>query len=623
MRGLVRAVICIAMIAVPFSAATAARADDAATQLAERYSPIVVMRDQPVECGDGEPYLPTAVESVLGQQDVVLRGPDGASIAAPTSADLAGKGDGWYIDLPGNPLAPGCDYENWFRATSADHPATVYAHIATDPLHPGKLALQYWFFWVFNDWNDKHEGDWEMIQLLFDADSPQAALATTPVSAAFAQHEGAETAEWTDRKIIRDGDHVVVYPSQGSHATYYTQAQWFGKSASAGFGCDNTLAQGLTVRPDVVLLPDTPEPGVEWVRFTGRWGQQEPSFNNGPTGPNAKDRWTNPVEWQFENGRDGSVALPTVGGPAVDSFCTLTALASLSFVAFLDHPILTGVGIVVMLALLILIIRGTRWRHSTSRVPDRERRAGQVVTASFAILGRCVRQLWPVILVVGFSAAGALALQQIALRRRPTGDITDVNGVAHHALAWIIAILAGFILAPIISVGLAATSRIVERISRNEPARPWHALADSIRHPAAAAAQLLVYVIVTLLASSLYLLPLALLLISFWAVSMPAAAIEGLGIRGALRRSRMLTKGRRWRAIVLSALLVWIGFSVPGLVGGVVLLMTGLPFWLTNLVSVAASALLLPFSAIGLTLQFYDFRSEEARDRGAAQRIAV
>ena len=49
----------------------------------------------------------------------------------------------------------------------------MYAHVATDPAHPGKLALQYWFFYVYNDWNNLHEGDWEMIQLDFDAATAQ------------------------------------------------------------------------------------------------------------------------------------------------------------------------------------------------------------------------------------------------------------------------------------------------------------------------------------------------------------------------------------------------------------------------------------------------------------------
>ena len=36
-------------------------------------------------------------------------------------------------------------------------------------MRPGRLALQYWLFYAFNDWNNLHEGDWEMIQLDFDA----------------------------------------------------------------------------------------------------------------------------------------------------------------------------------------------------------------------------------------------------------------------------------------------------------------------------------------------------------------------------------------------------------------------------------------------------------------------
>ena len=34
---------------------------------------------------------------------------------------------------------------------------------------PGKLAVQYWFYYTFNDFTDKHESDWEMAQVDFDA----------------------------------------------------------------------------------------------------------------------------------------------------------------------------------------------------------------------------------------------------------------------------------------------------------------------------------------------------------------------------------------------------------------------------------------------------------------------
>ena len=127
-------------------------------------------------------------------------------------------------------------------------------------------------------------------------------------------------------------------------------------------------------------------------------------------------------------------------------------------------------------------------------------------------------------------------------------------------------------------------------------------------------AQFVLLLVVTILASSLLGLPVALLLIAFWAVAMPAAVIEGLGVVPAFRRSARLTKGRRWRAVFLSTLLVWIGFSLPGALGGILLLLTGWPFWMSNVVAIVAGSVLLPFSAIGLTLQYYDFRQEEARD---------
>jgi hypothetical protein len=90
----------------------------------------------------------------------------------------------------------------------------AYARVVTDPTHRGQLALQYWFFYVFNDFNDKHEGDWEMFQLDFDAATAQQALRQKPALVGYSQHEGAESAHWGDSKLeLVDGTHPVVYPA--------------------------------------------------------------------------------------------------------------------------------------------------------------------------------------------------------------------------------------------------------------------------------------------------------------------------------------------------------------------------------------------------------------------------
>ena len=188
-------------LAVP-AIATAALADEQA--LAERYSPVVRLVAQDEECGPGEPYEPMNVDALFGQPTVALRGPWNAADLVkigPTAKDLSRGLYQYHLDFPGNALEPGCDYERWARRLTEDHEPTVYAHVASDPSHPGRLALQYWLFYAYNDWNNLHEGDWEMIQLVFDAKSAQEALTSRPVSVGYSQHEGAERAEWGDDKL--------------------------------------------------------------------------------------------------------------------------------------------------------------------------------------------------------------------------------------------------------------------------------------------------------------------------------------------------------------------------------------------------------------------------------------
>ena len=132
--------------------------------LAARYAPVVRLVEQPEECGPGEPYIPTDVDVLFNEPTVALRGPwnrtDLVKIA-PRATDLDNRYE-YHLDFPGDPLDAGCTYEKWARRLTKSSQPTVYAHVATDPGYPGQLALQYWFFYPFNDFNNTHEGDWEM-----------------------------------------------------------------------------------------------------------------------------------------------------------------------------------------------------------------------------------------------------------------------------------------------------------------------------------------------------------------------------------------------------------------------------------------------------------------------------
>ena len=133
----------------------------------------------------------------------------------PSASDLRNRYE-YHLDFPGDALNAGCDYERWSRRLAAGSEPTVYAHVATEAGHPGQLALQYWIFYAFNDFNNTHEGDWEMIQLVFDADDAQEALGQEPVAVGYSSHEGAERADWGDEKLdVVDETHPVVYPAAG------------------------------------------------------------------------------------------------------------------------------------------------------------------------------------------------------------------------------------------------------------------------------------------------------------------------------------------------------------------------------------------------------------------------
>ena len=138
-----------------------------AQQLAERHAPLILVQHQEKPCGEGEPYTPMSVDALLGNPQIALRQ---VGVGNPvvkwgqTAADLYDLGDGFYLDYPGEALDPGCLYERDSRRYNEGRDPTVYAHIVehagVDDDGNDQLVIEYWIFWYYNDWNNKHEGDW-------------------------------------------------------------------------------------------------------------------------------------------------------------------------------------------------------------------------------------------------------------------------------------------------------------------------------------------------------------------------------------------------------------------------------------------------------------------------------
>src|SRR3954471_936326 len=146
----------------------------------------------------------------------------------------------------------------------------------------GRLWLQYWCFYYYNNFQlagplsaGNHEGDWEMIQLLLDANE-------RPTQAVYSQHKAAEAKPWSAvRKAPSSAATPLVFVARGSHAAYFTPGQHW-----TGAWLDNADGKGPQIDPAVVVLGDN-EPG--WAVWPGRWGDTRaaggPIDSDSPRGP--------------------------------------------------------------------------------------------------------------------------------------------------------------------------------------------------------------------------------------------------------------------------------------------------------------------------------------------------
>jgi hypothetical protein len=586
-----------------------------ADELAQRYAPVVRLAEQTHECGPGEQYEPSDVDAFMGQPTVSLRGPWNTNDlieVGPTAADLGRGLPGYNLDFPGNPLDPGCDYERWARELTAHFEPTVYAHVATEAGHPGRLSLQYWLFYPFNHWNNNHEGDWEMIQLVFPASTPEEALGAKPLEVGYSQHEGAERARWGDSKLeLVGGTHPVVYPAAGSHANFFGSELYIGRSASEGVGCDDTTGPSRQIRPVVRLIPTDPAAAKEafpWIAFEGRWGERRPAFLNGPTGPNLKEQWTEPITWS-ESWRDHAVAVPAgglLGTSATDTFCGAVAAGSNLVIRLADSPTLV-LGVLTAIAIVaILLVRRTSWRPTAPLHVARRRSWGQTLTAS-ARMYRSRPRLFMGIGLVAIPISFVITGIQWLLFRASTIAGVPLESEGGGFRVWLGVALGTLFTLVGLALVQAACARAMAELDAGRPVGPRRAyrLAASRLRPLLGALALAV-LIVSLLTTSIFLLPFAIWLTVRWALVVPAAELEDVRWAGALRRSGLLVR-RQWLKVgTLVVAAAALAIAAGPVLGALLLFVPGAPPELINVVAGIVYAVAMPFVGVTTTYVYYD-----------------
>ena len=226
-----------------------------------------------------------------------------------------------------------------------EHPfePIVYAR----PIEGSLTILQYWYLYLYNDFDNNHEGDWEMVTIELAEDH-------APERIGVSSHSGGLGRGWDDPKVLKDGDHTVVYVARGSHAGYYKYSTSglkavrviprlnfpkpfrFLEPVQRGLhqarrkllpiwdhpAADSVLDEnfpeterGVRVEPLMKIMPSN-EASLDsewwWLRFLGSWGSSHSRLigHVGPAGPwaaspNGQDtRWHHPARWLATIDRD-------------------------------------------------------------------------------------------------------------------------------------------------------------------------------------------------------------------------------------------------------------------------------------------------------------------------------
>ncbi len=602
---------CLQLVSAGQEAPVSAQAVDPVLQtLADTYAPIAVLRDQTGPCDkDGEGYFPASVDWIFDNPDILLRADAGGDVGDDpilargfSPADLAAAGPGAYIDFPHDPQHPGCLYESSFRQ-NVDRfglQPTTYAHIAIDE---GKrtLYLQYWFWYLFNDWNNLHESDWEMVQLVFETADPAEALEIGPDEVGFAQHESGQLVRWGSDQIQLDDTHLVVYPGAGSHATYATDDLFisWGEHGS-GFGCDNTTGPGTATPLRAVVIPDPvdPEGPFAWALFEGRWGQRGEPLFDGPLGPNMNEKWLDP-EGSMADWTSGVLSVPqgpSLGLDATRTFCSLTQYSS----------------------------------QLIARLIDKVWAAVMIGIAALLLVAFCIYRIWPYLLealdiygneLATFLGIGLLAIPigllfniivRLLSTTPPFDRLFGWFSLTGGAAFTVTSIVGGLQQAAMLLFVVPAVVQAMKHIRRGQRPTVRGSYRASITHfPTLLTAWIVYFALLASVGITIIALPFAI----YFAITMQFFIQAVILEHEKPGWNALVCSWRTTRAQLLRTLSLSIGFLIlavlPGpVVGLTFLILGGSRVEFANLASGFLYALLIPYAYIGLTMAWRRLRGD-------------
>jgi hypothetical protein len=458
-----------------------------------------------------------------------------------------------------------------------------------------------------------------MAQVDFDAATPEQALARSPYEFDLAQHAGGERGAWTDDpKLTREGAHPVEYIATGSHAGYFQRKLYLGKGGSAIFGCEDTRSATEQVSLQTVVVPNTPvPPGSQfaWLNFAGRWGQKQPSINNGPFGPaSGEDRkeWTHPITWS-EDLRNHSLTVPggrVLGLSVTSFFCGAVDHASIAMTWALVHPapFLALLGLAVLAA--AAAAWRTRWRPPDARPIRQARGGGQILRAARRLYLENPRTFIGIGAIFIPVSVVAGAVQWILFHLTGVGGFVGLEGrqgAGTAAIALFVGDVAGAFAAAAVTGAVAAA---LNELDAGREVNAVHAYRLAGRNAGGLAGSTAVqFVLILLLSLTVIGIPFAVYYFVRTSFFVQSAVLEGEGAVGSLRASARLTRRHWWRTFGFTAVVDVIAILSGPVLGVLILLLTAQSLVFIDITGSIVYTLVVPYAAIALTLYYLDLQT--------------
>jgi hypothetical protein len=312
----------------------------------------------------------------------------------------------------------------------------------------------------------------------------------------------------------------------------------------------------------------------------------------------------------MEQQRTTSARLPggSLVGPQVTSaFCGTVAFAS-GVMNLPDTGRYIAYGVLALLAVLLaLFIGATRWGPVDVEHLRTMRAFGQILRTA----GRLYRRHWALVLSCTILPIALIGVVQWLYDSflgggRVGTSIGDVIEALSRPAA--IAVVNGVVIAMVFTLVHAG---------RAEVGASWRLMAS--RFWRLFGAHLLYQLVTSVLALTLILLPVAAWKLVDWAFVQQEILFEDRKIRDAFRSSTRTVRGRWWHAARPLLFFYLLGL-VAGPVCSFALIFTALPLFWIDLFGAAIFALLLPYTALGATLVYFDLQERTATEGARSRR---